>query len=587
MLAGLVLVALSLLPFGEVVARKIFRSGIFASAEYVQHLVLWITFLGALITSRERRHLSLSVGIDAIHQPYKGWIETATSLISVTVTCTLAWSAASMVLLAFDPADKVGVIPVRLASCIMPIGFAFMAVRAILWAPPRWAPRLVAGGGLVLGTFIGISAVGGVLGAFSVDPPAWIETATDAVCRGSEVAGVAVIIVLLLSALLGTPIFVVLGALAVVLFLKSGGQLAVIPNEAYSTLTGVSLPAIPLFTFAGFILSESKAGERLVKLFQSFFGWLPGGEAIMAVLVCTFFTTFTGASGVTILALGALLSYVLIQNRYEPRFARGLLTASGSIGLLFPPSLPIILYGVIAHTNIKKMFVGGILPGVLFVLTLALFGAGTALRHRLPRKPFHARAAVASLRESAWEILLPAIILLGFFMGITTLTETGAVAVVYVLLVEVLVHRDIRLRQLPAVFARSIPVIGGVLIILAAAKGFSYYIVDVEVPVRLTHWAAEHIHSKYVFLLLLNVGLLITGCLMDIFSGIIFLANLELGYLTPPVGLNLFLASYRFERPLPEIYRDVLPFFFALLVTVLLITYVPWLSTGLLDVIKF
>jgi C4-dicarboxylate transporter DctM subunit len=393
---------------------------------------------------------------------------------------------------------------------------------------------------------------------------------------------------------------------AYLLFVRTGGSLEVIPSEAYTMLTGYSIPAIPLFTFAGFLLSESKAGQRLVRLFRAFVGWLPGGLAVMAVLVCTFFTTFTGATGVTILALGALLAFVLTESgRYGKRFANGLITGSGSIGLLFPPSLPIILYGVIAQINILHMFVGGILPGFVMVLALCVFGVLTALRNKVERVPFELHEAWGALKESWWEILLPVIILAGYFTGITTLVETGAIAVLYALVIELGVHRDLKLRDLPRVFLKCIPIVGGVLIILAAAKGLSYYIVDAEVPTSLSAWVQQNIHSKYVFLILLNVGLLITGCLMDIFSailvvvpliipvgaafgihpvhlGVIFLANLGVGYLTPPVGLNLFLAAYRFNEPLAKIYRDVIPFFLVLLGVVLIITYVPWFSTGLL-----
>jgi tripartite ATP-independent transporter DctM subunit len=412
--------------------------------------------------------------------------------------------------------------------------------------------------------------------------------------------------IVIVSIFFGTPIFIVLGGVAYLLFVRSYGALEVIPLEAYSMLTGYSIPAIPLFTFAGFILSESKAGERLVRLFRAWLGWLPGGLIIMTVLVCTFFTTFTGATGVTILALGALLAYVLVESgQYSTDFANGLITGSGSIGLLFPPSLPIILYGVIAQINIKQMFVAGIIPGLLMVITMCGIGVFTAVTHKVKPVPFQIKEAVASIKDSFWEILLPVIILVGYFSGWFTLVETGAVAVIYALVIEFGIHRDLSIRDLPRVMLKCIPIVGGVLIILAAAKGLSYYLVDAEVPMRLSSWVQANISSKYVFLILLNLALLITGCLMDIFSailvvvpliipmgaafgihpvhlGVIFLANLGVGYLTPPVGLNLFLAAYRFNQPLVRIYRNVIPFFLALLGVVLLITYVPWFSIGLL-----
>ena len=387
-------------------------------------------------------------------------------------------------------------------------------------------------------------------------------------------------------------------------FSATGGSFEVIPNEAYSMLISPTMPAIPLFTLAGFILSESKAGERLVKLFRAFTGWLPGGLAIAAVIVCAFFTTFTGASGVTILALGALLSYILIQSGNKKEFTHGLLTGSGSIGLLFPPSLPIILYGVTAQTNIKHMFLGGIIPGFIMVLALSIMGIVSAVKNNIKPTKFSLREAGVSVRGSIGEILLPAIILFGYFLGIMTLVEAAAVAVVYVIILEVFINRDIKLKDLIPTALKSVPIIGGVLIILTVARGLSYYLIDAEIPMSLSAWVETHISSKYVFLILLNLALLVTGCLMDIFSaivvvapliiplgeifgihpvhlGIIFLANLELGYLTPPIGLNLFLASYRFNEPLGRVYRNVVPFFLVLLVTVLVLTYVPWFSTVL------
>ncbi|RKX81173.1 MAG: TRAP transporter permease DctM/Q, partial [Spirochaetes bacterium] len=391
-----------------------------------------------------------------------------------------------------------------------------------------------------------------------------------------------------------------------ILFAGTWAPLELIPIEAYSMLTGNTIAAIPMFTLAGFILSESKAGERLIGLFKALFGWIPGGMAVAAVFVCAFFTTFTGASGVTILALGALLAFILEgDGGYKKNFSQGLLTASGSIGLLFPPSLPIILYGVIAQISIKDLFIGGIIPGFLMVFVLSGFGIIIAVKSKIPRTKFKISLVLSSFKESIWEIILPIIILVFYFGGITTIVETGAVAVIYALIVEVVIQKDIKYRNIVSIFLKSIPIIGGILIILASSRGLSYYIIDAEIPMKLTAWVEINISSKYVFLILLNLALLVTGSLMDIFSaimvvvplmiplgnifgidpvhlGIIFLANLELGYLTPPVGLNLFLASYRFEEPLGEIYKTVIPFFLMLLFIVLLITYFPWLSTGLL-----
>lgn len=325
----------------------------------------------------------------------------------------------------------------------------------------------------------------------------------------------------------------------------------------------------------------------------------------MAILICAFFTTFTGASGITILALGPLLSFILVKGKYGVKFSNGLLTATGSIGLLFIPSLPVIIYGVTAQVNIMHMFAGGFLPGFLMVLTVIIYGMIYAKKTKVPKEDFNLKEAFRGLKGAVLEILLPIVVVVSYFGGIATLVECGAIAVIYALIIEVIIHRDIKINHLPRVMLKCMPVIGGVLMILALAKGLSYYIVDANIPVLLTEWTQSAISSKFVFLLLVILLLVITGCLMDIFSaimvvapliiplgdlfgmhpvhmGIIFLATMELGYLTPPVGLNLFLASYSFNQPMSKITRQVLPFLLIRLITVLLITFIPFFSTALL-----
>ena len=612
--SGAVLVLIAVMPTAEILARWIFKTGILASSDLTQHLVLWLTCLGGAITSREGKHITLSAGVELIREPLRGWILAFGAFVSTAITTAMAWSSLSWLLIGLDPTKKIGFLPVQAAAAALPLGFALITARTVVHAAvPKGADRAgkcaLAGLGLAVGTAIGFSSLLNVLGTISPQLPDALTRLGEAISAMGGRLSLAAIIVLVVSVLFGTPVFIGLGGVAYLLFVGSGGALESIPDEAYNMLTNYSIPAIPLFTFAGFILSESRAGKRLVRLFKAWVGWLPGGLAIMVVLVCTFFTTFTGATGVTILALGGLLLYALQRGGYESRFGEGLLTSSGSIGLLFPPSLPIILYGVMAQINIAHMFAGGIIPGALMVLALCLFGVLNALGRKIERVPFAPAEAWAAVKESFWEILLPVVILLLYFLGLTKLVETGAVAVLYALIVEMAIHRDLKLRDLGRVVRKCVPILGGVLIILAGAKGLSYYIVDAEVPAALSAWVKAYIGSKYLFLLALNVVLLIVGCLMDIFSaimvvvpliipmgaafgihpvhlGIIFLANLGLGYLTPPVGLNLFLAAYLFNKPLVRIYRDVLPFFLALLAVVLLVTYLPWLSTGLIALLK-
>ena len=406
-------------------------------------------------------------------------------------------------------------------------------------------------------------------------------------------------------ALLGAPLFIVIAGLALLSFVAADIDPAVVIIEMSRLADTPLLVSLPLFIFAGTLLSESRTPERILRLSQVFLGWLPGGLAVVSLAVCAVFTAFTGASGVTIFALGGLLLPALLKEGYSNKFAMGLITSSGSLGLLFPPSLPLILYGVIAEVRIDHLFLAGILPGLLMLVVLTIY----AIRQR-PNRPRQTttvtrREMGRALRESAWELPLPIIILGGIYGGVFVAGEAAAVTALYALIVEVLIYRDISLRQLPQVMAKSMMLFGGILVILAASMASTNFLVDQQVPMRLFEFIRTYIDSKYTFLLLLNIFLLIIGAMLDIFSalvlvvplilpvatgygvdpvhlGIIFLTNLQIGYCTPPVGLNLFLASYRFERPITELYRASLPFLYLLLVTLLLITYIPWLSEVLI-----
>jgi len=411
------------------------------------------------------------------------------------------------------------------------------------------------------------------------------------------------LVTLAAATVLGAPIFTVLGGTALILFWGAGVPIASIPVETYRLVVSPTLPTIPLFTLAGYFLSEGGASKRLVRVFQALAGWMRGGPAIVTALVCAFFTSFTGASGVTILALGGLLMPVLLAARYSERTSLGLLTAAGSLGLLFPPSLPVILYGIVSHTPIDAMFLGSFVPGLIMLALVAWWGVRKGPRSGSSSHPFDAREAWRAVMAAKWELLLPVVVIVGLFGGFATLVEAAAFTAVYAFIVETFVYRDLRLvRDVPGVIAKCGTLVGGVLIILGVALGLTNYMVDAEIPARALSWVQSSIHSPLVFLFLLNVFLLVVGCLMDIFSaiivvvplitpmgaafgihpvhlGVIFLANLELGYLTPPVGMNLFLSSYRFGKPLPEVYRSVVPMLAVLLLGVLLITYVPWLTT--------
>jgi tripartite ATP-independent transporter DctM subunit len=414
------------------------------------------------------------------------------------------------------------------------------------------------------------------------------------------------LLVIAVATILGGPIFAALGGAAALLFMSEAVPIAAVPAETYRLSVSPTLPAIPLFTLAGFLLAEGEASQRLLRFHRAIVGWIPGGTAVVCAVLCAFFTVFTGGSGVTILALGGLLFQALSADRYRERFSLGLLTASGSLGLLLPPALPLILYGIVAQTPIEDLFIGGMLPGLLLVALVAGWGVREGLRSGAGRSAFSWREVGGAVWHAKWELALPFLVLFAIFGGFATLVEAAALTAAYALLVQIFVHRDIPgWRPLLQVFRECNVLIGGVLIILGVALGFTNYLVDAQVPARMLEWVQGYVESPLVFLLCLNAFLLIVGCLMDIFSaivvvvplivplgvafgihpvhlGIIFIANLELGYLTPPVGLNLFLASYRFERPLLEVYRAALPMLAILGVGVLLITYVPPLTTGLL-----
>ncbi len=588
----------------EVVVRKLFHTGVPNSTAYVRHLVLAATFIAASITSREKKHLSLAAAIP-VREPFKSIVGTVAAALSASLVFGFMITSLSFSLTAFAPGETVGFLPKRVIGLVMVGGFLMMGFRFLVQMERKNLRIPAAALSVALGAFFAFAPLARLLGDLD---PAWAPALTSAAgALQPLVAGLTapLIVLLILTAFLGVPIFIVLGGIGFFLFSRLGLPLEIMPNQAYTVLTGNSIAAIPLFAIVGFLLSESQAGERLVKFFQAVFSWFPGGLIVMAVLVCAFFTTFTGASGVTILALGGLLSFILLDAGYSKRFSVGILTASGSVGLLFPPSLPVIIYGVIAQTSIKDMYIGGLVPGMVLALALAAAGIMFSVKRKIPRHPLQPKQALRSLAKSVWELLLPLVILVFYFGGITNLQESAAVAVLYALVVETLIKRDLKLKDLPKVLAKCIPVIGGVLIILALANGLSYYIIDAQIPTKLAAWVEGAIASKYVFLLLLNLALLVVGCFMDIYSailvvvpliiplgnlygihpvhlGIIFLANLELGYLTPPVGLNLFLASYRFNEPMPKVYRDVLIFLGIMLGAVLLITYVPFLTTALL-----
>ncbi|MCU0594207.1 MAG: TRAP transporter large permease subunit [Desulfobacterota bacterium] len=420
---------------------------------------------------------------------------------------------------------------------------------------------------------------------------------------------VALILLLVFLSLSGLPIFAGIMAAAMLGLHASGVDFSAIAIEIFRLANAPVLLAVPLFTFAGYLLSEGHTSTRLVRFSRSLFGWLPGGLGVVALVSSSFFTAITGATGVTIIALGGLLLPALIAEKYKDSFSLGLVTSSGSLGLLFPPSLPIILYGFVSGVSIEKLFMAGLLPGVVIVGSLCLYSVVMGRKWKLDTPPFSAGEFLLALKGAAWEFPIPFLILAGIYSGFCTATEAAALTVVYVLVLKTAVFRELRLfKDVPGIMLASMKMVGGIMIVLGAALGFTNYLVDAFVPMRIFEFMKGMIESRIAFLLVLNLFLLLVGCMMDIFSailvvvpliiplaekfqvdpvhlGVIFLANLGIGYNTPPIGLNLFIASTRFERPIVDLYRAAVPFLIVLLLTLAVITYWPALSLCLLRLI--
>jgi tripartite ATP-independent transporter DctM subunit len=576
------------------------------------HFFLVVGFFAAMITTRSKEHIFIAITQYTKNEKLKNILAISANMVSAFVTTVLVWNSISFIKYSMS-GKRIGFIPDRIFALVIPLGFAVIAIRFALQARVKkfkWLPFT----SILLGTICALPAITKLFWGFEVPEPffSWVNLGYDA----AFYVKLPVILLLIAAALSGTPIFAVIGGIALLMLQSAGGEPEAAPIQIYSALTDSDIIAIPLFTLTGFFLSESKAGERLVHTFKSLFSWIPGGMIIATVIICAFFTSFTGASGVTILALGGILYTILTEkSKYPERFSIGLLTSVGGIGLLFPPSLPIILVGSTTNSilhfmgltienSIVHFFLGSMIPGIIMVLAMIAFAVIASRKVKIPVEPFEIKKAALAIKGSILEILLPVILIGGYFSGLLSLVEVSAVSVFYVFIVEVLLNRDIAIKDLPNVFFKAVPIIGGVLAILAMAKALSYAIIDSQVPEQFAIWMQNTVSSKFVFLLLLNLALLVVGCLMDIFSailvvlplivplgqaygidpihlGIIFITNLEVGFLTPPVGMNLFLASYRFKRPFVEICRYVLPFLLIQLVIVLLITYVPWLSTFL------
>jgi tripartite ATP-independent transporter DctM subunit len=581
-LACIAILAMALLPIIEIITRQLSRFGIPGSIMWTRLLVLWVAFLGAVIAARRGELLSLATR-DLITGRSKRLVDILTSGVSFSVCAVLFWVSLQFVRLEREGGSLFALdVPVWVVQLIMPIGFVLIAVRILARVPGGWKVKLASALFLLVPLLL-----------------TWPFDLRDSGLLIPLLFGV------ILATALGVPIFILLAVTAAVLLWDSYEPVMAIPMEAYNLSVKGHLPAIPLFTLAGFILAEGGTPKRLVALFRALFGWIPGGVAVVAILVCAFFTSFTGGSGVTILAMGGLLFPMLIHEKYSDRFTTGLLTSAGSLGLLFIPSLAVILYSVLAEIEIRKLFVSGFVPAIMELALVAVYVFLFSRRTAVTRVRFKPRPVFRAMHGAIWELVVPALVLGSFLGGFATLVETAAITVLYAFLLEFAIRRNLNLASdLLRVVGNAATLVGGVLLILGVAMGLTNFLIIAEIPDQTVEWVQSFVESPLFFLLLLNLFLLAVGCLMDIYSaitvvvplivpvalafgidpfhlGIIFLINLELGYLTPPVGMNLFLAAYRFERPLGEVYKAALPCLGIRCVAVLLVTYVPAITTYL------
>src|SRR2546427_1489881 len=602
LLVVLSLAALMALPLIEMVLRR-FHSGISGSSAFVQNFTLIVGMLGGAIAARDGRLLSFSTLGSFLKGRVKAAARVLSSGVAAAISAFLCVGSLQFLLTEKQGGGRIAYnIPAWIVQLVLPIGFGLVALRLIWRAAAGWKGRVLA---LLLASAIML---------FFIHSP---------VAREKLVAPA--LVALLVATFLGAPVFTAIGGAALILFWGDQSDIAAIAVKHYSLVDRPMTPTIPLFTLAGYFLAQGGASRRLVRVFQALCGSLRGGPAIITALVCAFFTTFTGASGVTILALGGLLMPVLLSARYSERDALGLLTGAGSLGLLFPPCLPVILYSIVASSamanlgaananansvTMEKMFLGGLGPGLLMVALTAWWGIRRQPKEGVVTQAFDLAEARLAIWEAKWELSLPVVALVALFGGFATPVEAAAVTATYALLTATVIYRDLHpLKDVPRVMTECGLLVGGVLMILGVALGFTHYLVDAQFPDKMVEWSTQVLKSKWLYLLGLNVVLLFVGGLIEIYAaivvivpllvpvglafgidpvhlGIIFLANMELGFLTPPVGLNLLLSSYRFDKPILEVMRAVVPMLLVLIVGVLLITYFPPLTTFLPRLLK-
>jgi C4-dicarboxylate transporter DctM subunit len=577
---------LTAMPLVDFLGRPLAGFHIPGSATYTQQLTFYLAFLGGFLATWNDKHLTLSTAVLLPEGRARQSAEFFASCAAASVTAVLTYASIGVVIAEHQQGHKLSFgLPTWVSESVMPLALGLMALLYVHKSARSWVGR--AGAIAIVGAVFALGLIR------PTDPVTWLLSG-----------------LLLAATLVGSPVFAAMSGLGMILFWREATPVSAVTAEIYRLIASPTLPAIPLLTATGFVLAETQAPHRLVRFFHALFGFMPGGVAVLVGAVCALFTAFTGGSGVTIIALGGLVYPILIEDGYSERFSLGLVTAAGSLGLLFPPSLPVILYSVVAKVPADQLFIAGMVPGFLLLVLVAAYGISVGRKLPTQRQPFVWREVLGATREAKWELSIPLVMLLLFGTGLASLLETAAFACAYTMVIACFIHRDLHpLHQLPHVLLKAAALVGAVLILLSCALGLTSYLVDAQIPDQLLDFVKNQIHSPLVFLLVLNLVLLVLGSVLEIFSaivvltplviplgtafgihpvhlGVIILANLELGFLFPPVGLNLFLSSSRFGTPMVALYRDVLPFLLILALGVLLITYMPALSLGFLRLLS-
>ncbi len=565
--------------------------------------------VAGLITWREKRHLSLAAVTEKLPVKMKNIVEIISSVVTPVILVQLFLSAVCQIVNPDQFQNVLWGVPVKIFFFFFPLCYVMMVILECSKKDHKMAAIV----GVVLGVITSMGSITGIIYYLTgkYDFPLLYGMSDVWIAFTGKVA-LPLILILIMLAFAGVPLFIVISGITYIVFSKAGGYVDIITLEAYSKLSDKSVAAIPLFTIAGYILAQGSAGKRFVNLFKALFGWFRGGTVVATVVVMTFFSTFTGVSGVTILALGSLLAIILTGSGYDKDKAESLVTSSGAIGLLFPPSVAIIMYATSNYTvitqfepgfDVVNLFVAALIPGALLALSMIILGI--VYDKNTTRPKFSLLEIINSLKDCVFELILPLLICITYFTGFFNLFQVASFAVIYAFCLAAFIRKDFSVSGTAEVVADSVPVSGGVLFIIAAAAGLSYFMQDANIPETVTEVITTYVSNKYLFLILMNLVLLIVGCLMDIYSailiisplllyssnafgipvvqaGIIFLMNLSIGFLTPPVGMDLFISSYTFKKPVSKVIKGVTPFLLVQLAVLLLITYVPWFTTALL-----